>query len=669
MSLQEDMIHERDGIQVRNIPGLGGVDYLSPDNILLNYVSYVFGPMIRALVAQGYAEGKDLDAAPYDWRVAPSTLETRDAYFTKTMHQIEAMYQTNGQRPVVLVCHSMGCKIGHCLLNFAKHAKGQTWVDQYIHTYCPIGGPHLGAPKALRSFVSGDKMGLDTFLNDEEGLILGRSLGSGPLLLPAELPATASSPSAFVRRDGAIEISIVNAVDTSIFLSGREQGHIPKKLKFTMIYNKRSRLTTPFTMIDDSDQTVTIDDSFIFRTDVSGPQDRDRSAVLLYEPGLSRARKHKSRLRSAHLRARENFFRLSWKIPCYDNEDIGWGWPSRDRPFWCALNLLTFFWLWWPITRFVTEWAFKIYFFFVYCTCWGMIQGPAVTMDEISKTSGSTLVLASGYINDLRSAILPVIEQQQQQRDENETTRHLDVEVDLISSRDRRRIFSCCLDNRSTTATLRIKWIPFNAICQRTKRSNHAICETKTKDCPIEAKGVSIQSYSKGKPNGYTAVSGYNLLAAEGLNHIFDTMDQVYENDLVDPRGLSSIRSPPVRSIKAIYGVNLPTEVGTVYKRQQAVLKIKTRPTSVFVPDKKAILHLENKMLSVKDGIISERATVQQQSGDGTVPYWSLNHVRTWDSASCKVTVDELPRAEHGEILADKRLHGLLIDYCCESKG
>jgi len=47
---------------------------------------------------------------------------------------------------------------------------------------------------------------------------------------------------------------------------------------------------------------------------------------------------------------------------------------------------------------------------------------------------------------------------------------------------------------------------------------------------------------------------------------------------------------------------------------------------------------------------------------DGTVRYWSLQHVRTWEN-EYQVSIDELDGADHREILADKRFHEVLIDY------
>ena len=50
-------------------------------------------------------------------------------------------------------------------------------------------------------------------------------------------------------------------------------------------------------------------------------------------------------------------------------------------------------------------------------------------------------------------------------------------------------------------------------------------------------------------------------------------------------------------------------------------------------------------------------------SGDGTVPYWSLAHSKTWNSKDCYVTTQELDKAPHREILADPRFHEAVFNY------
>lgn len=50
------------------------VDYLS-EGALVESASYVFGPVLKLLRSVGYTDGKNLDAASYDWRIPVSTCE------------------------------------------------------------------------------------------------------------------------------------------------------------------------------------------------------------------------------------------------------------------------------------------------------------------------------------------------------------------------------------------------------------------------------------------------------------------------------------------------------------------------------------------------------------------------------------------------------------------
>jgi hypothetical protein len=92
----EDMRSERPGVQVRAMKGISAVDFLSPGT-LTNHISYVFGPVIRALHKVGYQDGVNLDAAPYDWRLSPTAMQERDNYFKGTMEKVEALYEENGE--------------------------------------------------------------------------------------------------------------------------------------------------------------------------------------------------------------------------------------------------------------------------------------------------------------------------------------------------------------------------------------------------------------------------------------------------------------------------------------------------------------------------------------------------------------------------------------------
>lgn len=146
LKLSDDLQSDPSGIETRPMQGLDAVNYLDPGG-LVKHVSWVFQHVTRTLMEQaGYQEGKDLDAAPYDWRIPPSMLESRDSRFSNIIKRIEKMYADNDDTPVVLLCHSMGCKTAHYFLNFCQQKEdvGQAWIDKYVHSYFPVGAPHLG---------------------------------------------------------------------------------------------------------------------------------------------------------------------------------------------------------------------------------------------------------------------------------------------------------------------------------------------------------------------------------------------------------------------------------------------------------------------------------------------------------------------------------------------
>ena len=76
---------------------------------------------------------------------------------------------------------------------------------------------------------------------------------------------------------------------------------------------------------------------------------------------------------------------------------------------------------------------------------------------------------------------------------------------------------------------------------------------------------------------------------------------------------------------------------------------------------------------TVSNGLISETPETKQNSGksicgDGTVPYWSLHHVKEWESQVSEVSIFEIDGAEHREILADPRFHNEVLRYCLLEK-
>jgi hypothetical protein len=647
MALADDMVSERAGIQVRNIEGLAGVDYLTP-GALTNYVSYVFGPVIRALQAVGYQDGHNLDAAPYDWRLPPSKLEQRDQYFSRIIVQVELLHAKSNNTPVVLVCHSQGAKIGHYFLNFAKSVRGQAWLDRFIHTYMPVGGAHLGAPKALRSTVTGERMGLDAFLSDSEALIFGRSLGSGIGLIPKELLCEAP-PVVYMRGDGAIEVKIKDKIDSDVFLCNRVDEHRPGRLKLAVVLD-RCGLSTPFAPIE-SDQSVSFGQTFTFRTQDNGFPPKASLAFLLCEPGVHFARRSKTRFYEHRQTIYERFFGR-WKCDCECTKSFVWK-TSLCSFFKC----ITCWCIIWPLTRYVVEVGLKLFMGGTYAAFCFLYAGTVLSADEVSKVSGGSSVLAAVKIASLHD-ILDGHDQ-------------VDGELKLVSQRDKTRWFTCRQPRRATTLSVSIKWIPF---CS-TLRENDVcspICQVQG-----EHRQVGDICHKRHPERYYRPTSGFDIITAEDLPRVIETVKNVYDADPIDPRGLSSYSAPPVRLVKAIYGINLPTEVGAFYKRHRAVIERSDKVRSLFAVDKDVRLLGVDGYIA-EDGILKETKDTPQvikggassldeplcRSGDGTVPYWSLQHVRTWD-AECQVSVDELEGAEHRDILADVRFQKILVDYVC----
>ena len=607
--------HESDppGVKVRSISNLEGVDYLTPGAIT-SHLSYVFGPVINALQNKGYnSNGKiNLAASTYDWRLAPSAMERRDKYFTRTLGYIEELYNSNDSTPVVILSHSLGCKVAHYFLNFALDKKGQSWIDKYVHTYMPVGGPHLGAPKAMRGMISGDKMGLDTFLKDEEGIALGRSFGSGPWLVPQNIPDGCPSTN-YIVPHGVLEISFTHAVDANPLVRKRQAISRPKRYKLLISAKGldgfkrggRRDIQTPFHRVSsDLGQNVVVftNDKISFATHTK-PYHGGTLQFFLQEPGIASAKKEKGKCKCNP---------LVWCLCC------------------CCIPCM--------LAYKIVEW--------VLC---GLISGATLTADAIARSAGNSSTLAFS-----ESAKIPA---------KVWNGKVVTVKVPLYHIDDYRRysgIMRCLLAKKSRKVDLfvKLKWVKFD-----NRKSFRRICSPV---CRPSSNAVQLPITTKDNVN--QEFSGYDIMEREGLEDLLKFIRDEYDDDKFLPRSLSAIEPPPIKRVHAIYGVNLPTEVGCVYTRQDTCLS-GNMLQSLYIPDKKAKIG-KNTGYKISGGLIMENPRTKQKlwedleiSGDGTVPYWSLAHSKTWNSKDCYVTTQELDKAPHREILADPRFHEAVFNY------
>jgi len=178
----EDGVNDPEGIRVRPMQGLHALDYLCANGTVGKKNSFIFGPLISNLVDVGY-DKKNLEGAPYDWRLPFGLLEERDGYFTELRLQIEKLHLVNKEK-VVVVTHSMGARVFHYFLNWMDLEDHGNWAETHIHSFLAVAPPFLGAPKIMRTILFGGSFGLDMFLTAAEMCFINRSCASLPYLCP-----------------------------------------------------------------------------------------------------------------------------------------------------------------------------------------------------------------------------------------------------------------------------------------------------------------------------------------------------------------------------------------------------------------------------------------------------------------------------------------------------
>mmetsp|Transcript_3142 Transcript_3142/g.4523 ORF Transcript_3142/g.4523 Transcript_3142/m.4523 type:complete len:832 (+) Transcript_3142:78-2573(+) len=578
MTLQPDLLTEREGIRVRVVPGLKGVDYLEP-GMLTSAASYVFGPVIKALEKAGYADGVDLDAAPYDWRIPPKQLELRDLYFSNTLASIEQLSKKNGDKPVVVLAHSLGALTALYLFQFALKHRGQQWIDERIDTYFVVGGPILGAATSNKSVVMGNNMGLPSaFLSSHQALIMGRSLGSSMFLMPTS--------------------------GSKDFGSQIDHG-CPVKLK-----PMASPLIKQFSLL-----TIRVD--FV-----------DTSQVNAYFPSI-----RKLRIRFAVGKIK---YDTIWFPPSAVPMIPGAGKHEKSVVFEI------------PVPPSISEGE----------TLHIELSEPAITTSDVLKPLAGLNPFSSKPRKTANQASLGSLKLAEanillrdtfrvaQQRDGK--TSNYKVDLQPVSTRSNRI---------GATASLGIGL-------------TYTSCENYH-----QLHGVQLRSPEQKKNSivgpEYACYMPIDLLKLEDLNQQVSLWSsEYYAHD-----SFITTRAPPVKNVYAVYGINLPTEINAVFRRRGGQVSSKKMRTELEL-DKQAKLNDYGKRVlgyQLKDGVMFETKRTPQfcpntgveignKCGDGTVPYRSLYHVKTWED-QCNVTVRELEGVNHRKILDDHDFHRILLDY------
>mmetsp|Transcript_17891 Transcript_17891/g.38348 ORF Transcript_17891/g.38348 Transcript_17891/m.38348 type:complete len:808 (+) Transcript_17891:97-2520(+) len=320
---------EMPGVHLKAVEGVDGVRCLDPESLfgLAAEGSRLFQPLIQYLIRLGYVEGRDFDAAPYDWRFAPSVLQQREGLFDKMITKIETLNSRN--TGVVLLGHSMGNKVIHYFFEYAKKKKGHAWLSQNVYSWVAAGSPFLGSPQALRSTVQGMSEVRPLF-SIAEAVLFARSLSASPWLFP--IGSLNQRPCCFLRRQGVLEVRNLKVEIKNIFSSKRNTIMLTVEVDWGA-KNDREALTTNSGVANGAEvagEVVTFDEAsnvMIFGGPPSLPIDAS-IRVIVKEKGMHDDEDKGSTLSKfgQHLKNGAKLFGEAI------NGRSGWGVPKAETP-------------------------------------------------------------------------------------------------------------------------------------------------------------------------------------------------------------------------------------------------------------------------------------------------------------------------------------------------
>lgn len=474
---------------------------------------------------------------------------------------------------------------------------------------------------------------MDQFLSDFEGLCLARSFGSPPWLFPLESRKhalqTSTMPTSFIQQESVLHISIPP-----------QRLNLEPILKdMKNVYPVRVRLA------------VRLGKNVTIRT--------NHFEVTQLEPYI-------------------DFNNETWIVPCPTDvestgkmlptmqiclEKPGAGLPKKRERGVCDFDLLC------PLRCIlcIIKWVlcFPCAFIAKFLGC--LYSGARKGVNAGASALGSNVVIADSELLSFGRILVDNTKQRSDVENGTERSFQLSAALEPVESDDSLCRGICYLmfwkHQESETLSLNIKWEPM-------------FTSQSTESVPL------WQKTRKYIPSGTQ-----QLLSKEGMGRVTSLLQNTYESDPIGPLSKSSWDAPPVKRVISIYGINYPTEVSGVYKRNpvkhipnasnKKSQSSELEPT--FVLDRDAILDKPTaKTHTIKRGLIYETSKSPQEviaadgtvitgmkSGDGSVPYWSLQHCRTWQGkgpSECEVTVHEIDSVEHRAILNDSRFHNILLD-------
>lgn len=175
-------------------------------------MSDVFKSLVDVAVELGFEPRRTLIAAPNDFRLAPSLMEERDAFFSGLKATIETAV-ARSKRGAVVIAHSLGNSVFRYFLEWLKHDLGtfhyQPWLNKHITIFAACGPPALGAAETIRATLSGLTMGLP--VSDAVAREMVTTFSAAPWMLPVTpRPASALHAAVNAHTGGLWPVHIAN---------------------------------------------------------------------------------------------------------------------------------------------------------------------------------------------------------------------------------------------------------------------------------------------------------------------------------------------------------------------------------------------------------------------------------------------------------------------------
>ncbi|KAL3826567.1 hypothetical protein ACHAXA_003631 [Cyclostephanos tholiformis] len=123
------------GCKLRPDEGIDSISSLAPGSISSNFLvggtNTVYAWLVQWLAENLNYDVRSIVALPYDWRLSPDKMESRDGFLTQTRRKIEAAVEFSGM-PGIMVAHSMGNNVFRYFLEWLRVQMREEAYERYV---------------------------------------------------------------------------------------------------------------------------------------------------------------------------------------------------------------------------------------------------------------------------------------------------------------------------------------------------------------------------------------------------------------------------------------------------------------------------------------------------------------------------------------------------------